>query len=181
MAADPSEAMAVQPKPPHREDALKTVMDKRPGHISWATDTANFAGCRAVRFAPGCIVGLEADDEAEFEKQHTHPNRSPVELMNTYFQHRANLLMLQMQVDAEGSITCLVTSQLDDEDLEEFQEIQQRINLDMREWRERRAKDKAAAAESAAELKRLAEIGRKAETYNLFEKLRKLEAGKQEA
>jgi hypothetical protein len=177
--SDPSEVLSVPPKGPSREDTQKSVFDKRPGHISWATDGANFSGCRAVTFTPAGVVGLTAEDEATLRQENDGVGcASAVSWMNLYFSKRANLLMLSMDVADEG-ITCLVTSQLDDEDLEEFQEIQQRVNLDMREWRERRAKDKQAAQESAVELRRLAAIGKKAEDHNLFEKLRKLEAGKQ--
>lgn len=198
---NPSDVLSDLPQGPKREDTTKSVYDKRPGHISFASDRANFGGCRIVTFNHGTCDGLEAEDEEKFEVQVaaycegrsaevvetqtvgtnnaiTGPTYVPtaVELVNLYFSTRANLLVLSITTDNNGAQTLLITNQLDDDDLAEFEEIQRRVQLDMREWREARAARKDAEAEVARENRRLVEVGKKAEQYNLFEKLRKLEA-----
>lgn len=181
MTVDPSELLAQQPKGPSREQTLKTVMDKYPGHISWASDRANFAGCRVITYTEGGACGLEREDEGKFIQQMKDAlgaaalDATPEEVMNLYFSTRANLLIVDMKV-ADGAITVLVTTQLDDEDLEEFNEAQTRVNLEMREWREEKAKEREQALEAQREQARFAELGRKWETYNLPGKLKELEA-----
>lgn len=160
----------------------KTLYDRRPGHINLASDRANFAGCRMVTFTGDEVVGLEPADMQTFSDQLEEAFRAgkdvddAAEVMNLYFSTRANLLVLNVFSGANGGIHVLITNQLDAEDLEEFQEVQQRVNLEMREWREKRDLKLAADIELAGEQKRLAAVGKKAETYNLFEKIRKLEA-----
>ncbi len=58
------------------------------------------------------------------------------------------------------TITMLVTTQLDDEDLEEFQEASRHTEMHMREWRAQRAADKEKEAEKLRENMRLMEVGR---------------------
>lgn len=179
---NPSEVLSDQPQ---REDTLKSVYDKRPGHISWATDRANFSGCRLISFTannqPISAHGLEQKDAERFDEQldkyieGLEDNRilMATDLVNLYFSTRANLLMLELRI-TDDTAACLVTTQLDDDDLEEFQEIQHRVNLEMREWREKRAERKAADAELLAENKRLVEVGKAAEQHRWKEKNREL-------
>ena len=47
-----------------------------------------------------------------------------------------------------------------DEDLEEFMEVNRRVSLEMREWRENKAKARLAEAEKIREERRLIEVGR---------------------
>ena len=182
---DASEVFSERPKGPSREQTQKTVYDKFPGHISWATDSANFSGCRIITFYDDLTAsGLSVDDAAQLEAQleaqlaelseDQRAYMMAADLMNLYFSKRANLLLVHMMPGTE-QITCLITTQLDEDDLAEFEEVQRRVQLDMREWREKRDKDREEAAQAAREERRLIEVGRKAETYNLFAKLRELE------
>lgn len=173
---NPSEVLAELPAQPQREQYEKAVQDKMPGHISYATDRANFPGGRLLEFYFGEVYGMRPEEEEKFiEENPDFTEMAASELMNAYFARRTNLLVVNMGVIGDG-VYALVTSQLDDDDLEEFTEIQRRVQLDMREWRKKRAEKKALEAERVAEHKRLIEVGKKAEQYNLFEKLRKLEA-----
>lgn len=180
-----TELMADKPKGPSREQTTKMLLDKYPGHISWASDRANFSGCRVVTFYAANAEGLEESDAALFAEQwsakYGDPDdaedastSSPEDAMNLYFSTRANLLVVNMVVNTYG-ITCLITTQLDDEDLEELQESQQFLEVHMRKWREDRAKRREAEATSVAEIRRLAAIGKKVEEHNLLNKLRELE------
>lgn len=166
MNANPSEVLATLPAAPSREQTEKTVMDKYPGHIAWATDRANFAGCRAIRFATGGCFGLEQKDAAVFAEQCVKAGLgedSPAEeFMNLYFSFRANLLIVQMGY-AEDEIAAFITTQLDEEDLEDFEAARQANQVAMREARAKRAERHAEARRAVLEEKRLAEVGRKYE------------------
>lgn len=176
-----TELMADKPKGPSREQTTKMLLDKYPGHISWASDRANFSGCRVVTFYGGGAVGLTPEDGKLFEQQceaafkDSEHGASPEDAMNLYFSTRANLLVVNMATGDGVTITCLITTQLDDEDLEELQESQQFLEVHMRKWREDRAKRREAEATSVAEIRRLAAIGKKVEEHNLLNKLRELE------
>lgn len=175
------EIMADVPMAPKREKGIKTLMDKYPGHISWASDRANFSGCRIVTFTENNALGLEKEDAEVFQKQLTeledaHPDDflTAETIANLYFSTRGNLLVVDTKVTSMG-ITMLITTQLDADDLEELQETQTRINLEMREWREEREKRKLAEMEAFKEEKRLADVGRKAEQYGWVKRIRELE------
>lgn len=183
---DAAELMSTMPHRPKREQTLKTVMDKWPGHITVANDRASFSGCRIIEFQTnGTVAGLEVDDAAVYYDQVYYGQLNnddaakvgwgPADYMNLYFSHRANLLCIDWK-PTETGILCIVTTQLDDEDLEEFQEAQVRVNLEMRDWRERKAKEREAAEADAREQRRLAAVGKNAETYNLAGRIRELEA-----
>lgn len=177
--SDPGEILAKLPASPKRETFEKVLQDKWPGHISWANDRANFPGCRLITFGmQGDVVvqyGMEPEDGAEFEAQclDTKP-QNPEDAVNLYFAHRANLLVIDMKVHADG-ITLMVTTQLDDEDLEAFEYAQHLMDAGMAEYRTMKAKEKAATEVKIAENVKLIELGRKAKDHNLFEKLRTLE------
>lgn len=178
-STDPAEIHSTPPYRPTREQTLKTVQDKWPGHITLASDRASFSGCRVITFCGGTALGLTQEDKEAFVKDleaHGAPINAPEDAMNLYFSKRANLLMLDWKLDGVGGITCFVTTQLDAEDLEEMQEVNTRVNLEMREWREKRAKEKAERQAEAMEERRLIEVGRTAETYNLAGRVRELEA-----
>lgn len=175
------EIMADVPMAPKREKGIKTLMDKYPGHISWASDRANFSGCRIVTFTENNALGLEKEDAEVFQKQlmeleDAHPDDflTAETIANLYFSTRGNLLVVDTKVTSMG-ITMLITTQLDEDDLEELQETQTRINLEMREWREEREKRKLAEMEAFKEEKRLADVGRKAEQYGWVKRIRELE------
>lgn len=193
-STDPAEILATVPKSPTREQTLKTVQDKMPGHIAIASDRASFAGCRLVTFCDGAVDGLQAADAALFKSQCAEagfrmvnrvedpfgdrkdyePEARAEELANLYFSTRANLLVVDKAVTEVG-ITMWITTQLDEDDLAEMNEVNTRVQIEMREWRERREKDKADAAAEVAEQRRLAEVGKNAETYNLAGRLKEAE------
>ncbi len=175
--ADMTELMHTRAEPPKREQRVKMLLDKYPGHIAWATDRGSFSGCRNIVFRYGLVEGLEAEDHARFKEEMKalkQDHDSPADLLNLYFSTRGNLLIVDKQSNATA-IDVLVTTQLDAEDLAELQE-HQRLNEDhMREWRAKRAQAREEEEAQVAEIKRLAEVGRKTETYNLVERLRKAE------
>lgn len=173
---DPSELVAVQPSYPTREQTQKTVQDKYPGHIAWATDRASFSGCRMLTFTPEGVAGLEEKDGEVFEKECAGKILpSPAAWINQYFSTRANLLVLNMAVNDYG-IHLLVTTQLDAEDLEELEEVQRRVQLDMREWRERKAEEREKAEDEIRENQRLIALAKQWEAHNLPGKVKELEA-----
>lgn len=185
MSNNPSEVLATLPAGPSREQTEKTLHDKYPGHIAWATDRANFSGCRAVSFYNGGWSGLtRADDdlfiaqaadavdavyawydqhELEEEADDTEYVMPAEDLMNLYFSTRANLLVVQQGFTADGDIKLLITTQLDAEDLEDFQAIQQETQVGLRKMREKRAARYAEQRRAQIEHDRLAEVGRKYE------------------
>ena len=180
--ANPPEILTDHPRAPSREQTLKRVQDKYPGHIAWASDRANFSGCRAIRFTPEGVVGLEKHDNEKLlrEAQEHEANGgtylgSPEGWANLYFSTRANLLVVERTL-TEESIGMLITTQLDADDLEEFQEVTKRVELDMREWRAKRAEQRASEEAARKDEARLADIGRTVEEHNLIGKLRELEA-----
>lgn len=184
MTSETLETLGTVLSPPREKDGIKTLMDKRPGHIYWATDRASFAGCRLIAFGRAMMYGLEKADRDALADQMEDaaavlgPAPSGFDLMNLYFQHRGNLLALETKVtnDEEGEplVTCLVTNHLDEDDLEELEEVQRRVNLEMRDWRERKAQERTAEQELQAERNRLIEVGKKAEQYNWKEQVRTL-------
>lgn len=187
-STDPAEIHSTPPYRPTREQTLKTVQDKWPGHITIASDRASFSGCRVISFKDYGAMGLETEDAHLFNEQMTellqggidegieNPMLDPADQMNLYFSKRTNLLVLDWKITNEGEITAIITTQLDAEDLEEMREVNTRVNLEMREWREKRAKEKAERQAEAMEERRLIEVGRTAETYNLAGRVRELEA-----
>lgn len=177
---NPSEVIAQVPAYPRREDTLKTVQDKMPGHITVASDRASFSGCRIVTFGDGEFHGLTLKDADRFMAEcaeagltaegHVDKLNGPAEyltgsaedLMNLYFSKRANLLVIQTLMHETG-ITVFITTQLDDEDLEEFNEVSRRVNLEMAAWREEKAQARRNQAAAILEEKRLADVGRRHE------------------
>lgn len=181
-STDPAEIHSTPPYRPTREQTFKTVQDKWPGHITLASDRASFSGCRIVTFTSEGAYGLTDDDDDVFATERAETAcYNPEDMMNLYFSTRANLLVLDWKLAVDGGITVVVTTQLDAEDLEEMQEVNTRVNLEMREWREKRAKEKAERQAEAMEERRLIEVGRTAETYNLAGRVRELEAELAEA
>lgn len=183
-STDPAEIHSTPPYRPTREQTFKTVQDKWPGHITIASDRASFSGCRIITFTAVGAEGLTQEDAAKLVEDTYAAGLSVLtaeQLMNLYFSTRANLLVLDWKINNEGAITVIVTTQLDAEDLEEMQEVNVRVNLEMREWREKRAKEKAERQAEAMEERRLIEVGRTAETYNLAGRVRELEAELAEA
>lgn len=160
---DPSEVLSVRPMIPTREQTLKTLQEKYPGHISWASDRANFAGCRIVTFMDGGAAGLERNDEQELVNQMKKAGldleATPEQVMNLYFSTRANLLVVDLKI-SESTITILVTTQLDEDDLDEFNEQARITEIHMRDWREKRAAQREAQAAEIRENRRLMEVGK---------------------
>lgn len=173
---NPAEVFAELPKGGTREQVVKTMMDKMPGHIALATDRANFPGCRLVFFSHEAVSGLEGDDYAKFQDEcgGDFSDLGPVELVNEYFSRRANLLMLQMSIN-DGGITVLLTTQMDDEDIEEFQEGQRFMAEHMREYRAKKAKQLEEQKAVIEENKKLLALGKKVKDHNLLGKLKQQE------
>lgn len=184
----PNEVLSDRPKSPSREQTRKRVHDKFPGHISWASDRANFSGCRMISFTPGDAHGLTAEDHEAFMRELSADgvgdHLSLADTVNLYFSKRANLLVLSQSAythtywgdgeRAEG-VTMLITTQLDEEDLAEFEEFQNKVAEHMRDWREAREAAREADAQREQAAKELMVLGKKAKEHNLFEKLRTLE------
>lgn len=173
---NPAEVFAELPKAASREQVVKTMMDKMPGHIAYATDRANFPGSRVISFYPESVFGLEGDDEERFKEEcgGDFSDLTPAELVNEYFANRANLLMLQMNV-TDSAITMLVTSQMDADDIEEFQEGQRAMSEHMREWRAKKAEQRAKEQAIIDENKKLLALGKKVKEHNLLGKLKEQE------
>lgn len=175
------ETLSDQAQGPTREQTQKTLMDKYPGHISWATDRANFSGCRMIEFRNHDVVGLERADAERFiaEIQSARdPERAfpleAVEVMNLYFSTRANLLIIDLNVTVTG-IVCLITTQLDDEDLQMMEDVRQLNQVAMREIQIKRDAAREARRAQEKEDKRLLAWAKQAEAHNLAGRLRELE------
>lgn len=175
------ETLSDQAQGPTREQTQKTLMDKYPGHISWATDRANFSGCRMIEFRNHDVVGLERADAERFIAEvqaGADPERAfpleAVEVMNLYFSTRANLLIIDLNVTVTG-IVCLITTQLDDEDLQMMEDVRQLNQVAMREIQIKRDAAREARRAQEKEDKRLLAWAKQAEAHNLAGRLRELE------
>lgn len=176
---NPADILADAVPAPGREVAVRTVMDKYPGHISWVTDRGNISGCRCLSFQMGNVVGLTDEDALRLineldEKGLDIDNMEPADLMNAYFSTRANLIVVNLTVDC-GNIHCVISTQLDNEDLEDFMEARQAMQVAMREIQERKERLRAAQAAKLANDRRLQEVGRRAEEHNLSGRVQQLE------
>lgn len=170
------ETLSDQPQGPTREQTQKTLMDKYPGHISWATDRANFSGCRIIEFRNRDVVGLEDQDAERFAAELVKAGAgSAVALMNLYFSTRANLLIIDLNVTPTG-IVCLITTQLDDEDLQLMEDVRQLNQVAMRDIQAKRDAAREARRTQEKEDKRLLAWAKQAEAHNLAGRLRELEA-----
>lgn len=101
------------------------VLD-RPGNINFADPRGSYPGCRLMSFA--------TEQEA-----------------NEFFTNKAGLLVVDVQIGGSGRIFMMVSKQMDDDELEEFQEYGSTVQLHMRQWRE--ARDAKKAADKEAEQK----------------------------
>lgn len=101
---------------------------KRPGNINFADARGAYPGCKLVDFA--------TTDEA-----------------NEFFKDRAGLLVVDYQVGNSGRVFMLISKQMDEQEMEEFNEYQSIVGAKMREWNERRDAEKKSAAEAAAKEK----------------------------
>lgn len=187
---NPADVLTDRPQGPSREQTEKTVYDKFPGHIAWATDRANFSGCRIIKFFDGgSFSGLQKADAEKFKNQiieyisqsELDPDGdgeyslAAEDLANLYFSTRANLLTVHSEIGFDYT-AFFITTQLDEDDLDEFMEVQRRVNIDMSEWRKKRDDDRHERAERARENLRLIEVGKKAEEYGWAKKNRELQS-----
>lgn len=178
---DPAEITAIPANHPTREQTEKSLWEKQPGHIAWSVGTAHHAGCRVITFLDSGVEGLMEDDNARFQEELAFKRRpdSPAAYMNAYFSTRANLLVVDMKPDC-GTLHVIVTTQVDERDLDIMQEIQL-LNSEMYAEARKRIEDRQAVrAEQVRamerEQKRLAEIGKRAEDHNLAGRVKELEA-----
>jgi hypothetical protein len=164
-----------------------------PGLISVAGDRGYFPGCRMVRFEDFMTpVGLSTEDTSLLQKQclAAGPNLTwmtndiqtwpaAADQLNVFAQWRGNLNVVDWRIDNSGKYHLLITTQLDAENLEDFQFAGQVLERAMRERKEERAATreelKAAEAKAELEMRDLVEVGKKAREHNLFQKLRDLE------
>lgn len=167
---------------------------KRPGNINFVGDKGSFPGARLISFEststsegkPVHAFGLEEEDLLKFRDQVEDERKvtevgpadfRPEELVNLYFKHRANLLVLHVE-HTLSSVRVLFTNQLEDDEIDEFQEASKFLEDHMQAYREKKAaKQREAAtakAEAEAELKELAELGRKEREFNFIAQVREL-------
>ncbi len=167
---------------PKRRDLILN----RPGNINYAGERGSFPGCRLVEFtSQGGVNGLE---EADFNKFRAQLDAAKVDgladisastVANLYFQHRANLLIVQATVDAGGSFWVLYTNQLEGDEMEDFQEYSRFVSAHMEEFREKRAAKRAKEQEAEeaikAEAAQLIELGKKEKAGGFVARARRAE------
>lgn len=157
--------------------ARRDLILKRPGNINYAAENGSFAGCRVVTFGgERQWSGMEADDDEAFKRQGGGADgMSPVDQLNLYFKHRANLTVVAI-IPTMTNVTCIFTNFMEGEELEDFQMVTEKIQGEMdklkAEREEKKAKDAEAKQAKEKEDKALIELGRKAKEHNLVEKLR---------
>lgn len=172
-------------------DALSTTLPKkrdviinRPGNINIAGDRGHYPGCRVAVFSDDGVYGLEDADRERLYKQIAEASEpsepwTAAKTLNLYFKHRANLLTVALFGTGGGDITVVFTNQLEDEELEEFQEFTQEWGAKQREREAKRAEEaqKKKDEEKARneEMNALITLGKKARDHNLVEKLRELD------
>ena len=101
--------------------------------------------------------------------------------MNRYFKENPNRVVFKYDVLPEGHIFAMVGAILSDDEKEEYDHVTRTVELQMREWRDKRAQSRWDAAEKERkdkeENKRLAEVGRKYEAR--VKKIREMAPGKE--
>lgn len=155
-----------------------------PGLISLAGHRGYFPGCRAIEFRDREEpAGLTPEDLENLQKQaqaegHQLDLLAAADQMNLYFHYRGNLSVVDFRITDYG-IMCLITTQLDARELEDFQEASRIMDNEMQRIRKERKEkeeitDKEKAEKERAD-KELMILGRKAKEFNLLEKLRELD------
>lgn len=160
----------------HKEDADRVLMNKLPGFISDMSRGANHPGCRMVMFSYSYINGLDEEVYKDFMSA-INPAESwnPAYLMNEFFKRYANYYLANVWVTEDG-IYCLYSSILDTQDTQDLAEISMEVRKQMNKKRaEREAKQREEEEAKKTETEKLLELGRKAQEYNLIERLRELE------
>lgn len=186
---DPAE---IARPPPVSQVKARRLFRKAPGFITATiSERANAQGCVMAQFVDGeAPSGVDDPDKLADDlgiDYHSDSWPSAVEQFNTYFENRANLVLTKAwvsNVGAEGesvtSITALISTLFEEEDLQELEEIQRAVDAHMTKYREERAareaKDHEAKVEAAKQLEADAALGKKAREHNLLGKLEMLEA-----
>lgn len=195
--ATPAEMVAIEPAAKYSTMENYIPKDRQlvvnwPGLISIAGDRGYFPGCRLVTFRNYFPpIGLSAEDcgllygqsrtidGASFDATTGTGWPSADDQLNAFAQHRGNLAIVDWRITNAGDIKCLITTQLDGDNLEDFQEAGRIMEIEMRRLREERAKRTAEAeeqkAKQAAEDAETMTLGRKAKEHNLLNKLRQLD------
>jgi hypothetical protein len=151
-----------------------------PGLISVAGDRGYFPGCRLVAFHDReQPEGLDGENINDLYKHCGADGWPPAaDQLNTFAQHYGNLAIVDWRI-VGSSIYCLITTQLDGDQLEDFQFAGRVLEQAMRERRAEREEQTKAAGEAAAAKERedaeALALGRKAKEHNLMGKLRDLE------
>lgn len=159
----------------------RRLMIHAPGWMNVAKDGGGYPGCRLVSITTALgldgtrrlvVDGLEPDDGAKFlEEMAEERVDSPIEAVNLYYKHRANLLTVMVQPFVNG-VLIAHTNNLEGSRLDYFREASRRVAREMETWeQEEQAKQQKEFEEQEArtkELNRLAELGAKAEKADLF-------------
>jgi hypothetical protein len=177
-------AMVVAASPHTLLPKKREVVMFRPGNINVAGDRGNYPGCRAICFGGGVDVkGLEKEDYDKFllqmQEAGAFRDGSPEFSANLYFKHRANMLTVSESADSNGQLHYLVTNQLEDVELEDFMDFSREWeahSAERKEARQLRKREEAEAAQKKdAEIRALAEIGKKVRDHNMLEKFKQQE------
>jgi hypothetical protein len=153
-----------------------------PGLISIAGDRGYFPGCRMVRFTDGVAPdGLSEEDRERLREQLKPLNdgwASAADQLNVLCQWRGNLSIVDWRIEG-NSIWCVITLQLEAQQLEDFQEAGRILEIEMRRLKQERAeagaKDQAKVQEEKGNDAMFLALGKKAHEHNLLGKLRELE------
>lgn len=162
--------------------ADRRLVINSPGWMNFAQPGGGYPGSRlmtitAVMDLNGqrklTLDGFDETDVLAFVKQLDDAKvTTPIDAFNLYFQHRANLLTVFLQVSA-SAVAFAITNSLEGEKLAYFREYSQRIARGMDEWekerQERQAEEFEAQQQQRKEQERLVNLGKKAEADNLFE------------
>lgn len=178
--------------PPVSQVKARRLFRKAPGFITATiSERANAQGCvmaQFVDFEPpsGIDDGDKLADELGIEYGGRDAWPSAVEQLNAYFENRANLVLTKSWVGSVGtgdetvtSITVLISTLFEEEDLRELEEIQRAVDSHMTQYREQKAaqeaKEREASEAEARQLEADAALGKKAREHNLLGKLELLE------
>lgn len=162
----------------------RKAMLNAPGLVALAGDRGHFPGCRFVCFkAKVGPSGLDADN---IEELATALGLQPgaewpgaEAQINKFFEVFGNLMIVSWYVSFGGDIYAVITTQLENDAMEDMKFAGQELSRLMEKFRAEREEKKAAKAQAARaeeeENKALIELGRKTRDHNLIGKLRELE------
>lgn len=158
----------------------RRLIINRPGHINVATDKGNYPGCRLAFFHhEGFVEGLMPEDKTALEQQVresglNYPVSVP-DMVNLYFSHRANLLVVDI-IPTQDGLWVEWTNQLEGNTVSLFTKFSQAWSAVEQAIMDRDAEEKEAElkaqADKEAEEKALITLGKNVRDQNLIQKLR---------